>query len=61
VNVPSWLLWYSAEYDGAPGRPGQFFELTSSTSCQPSLSASRNATPDPMVSGRYFFPNAPLL
>ena len=28
---------------------------------QPSPSASRNAQPDPIVSGRYFFPALPLL
>src|SRR6185295_13507412 len=30
-------------------------------SCQPSLSKSRKAQPVPIVSGRYFFPKAPLL
>src|SRR5262245_35106762 len=30
-------------------------------SCQPSPSASSTTTPDPIVSGRYFLPNAPLL
>src|SRR5690349_25056490 len=30
-------------------------------SCQPSLSYSRNAPPEPIVSGRYFLPKAPLL
>src|SRR5689334_15472691 len=30
-------------------------------SCQPSLSESRKAQPAPIVSGRYFLPNAPLL
>src|SRR5688500_11996655 len=30
-------------------------------SCQPSLSKSRKAPPEPIVSGRYFLPAAPLL
>src|SRR5882762_2271077 len=30
-------------------------------SCQPSLSKSRKAHPVPSVSGKYFFPKAPLL
>src|SRR6267378_7151386 len=30
-------------------------------SCQPSLSKSRKAQPVPSVSGKYFFPKAPLL
>ena len=30
-------------------------------SCRPSPSASKNATPEPIVSGRYFLPTAPLL
>src|SRR5204863_9769903 len=30
-------------------------------SCQPSLSKSRKAQPLPSVSGKYFFPKAPLL
>src|SRR6266850_3888963 len=36
-------------------------ELTSRMSCQPSLSKSRKAQPVPSVSGKYFFPKAPLL
>src|SRR3954467_5469978 len=61
VNVPSWLFRYSADDDGEGGRPGQFIEFTKNTSCHPSPSASKKTTPEPIVSGRYFFPNAPLL
>lgn len=42
-------------------RSGQAVELTIRMSCQPSLSKSRKAQPAPSVSGKYFFPNAPLL
>src|SRR5688572_16936767 len=62
VNVPSRLLRYSACSDALDaGRPGQFRELISSASCHPSPSASKNAAPEPIVSGKYFRPNAPLL
>src|SRR4030095_13827406 len=60
TNAP-WLFRYSAGTEPRPGRPGQLFELTSSRSCQPSPSASNHTAPDPIVSGRYFRPNAPLL
>src|SRR5689334_3635582 len=59
-NVPSLLLRYSACSDRRP-RGAQSFELISSRSNQPSPSASRNAAPDPSVSGRYFFPVLPAL
>src|SRR5687768_13776637 len=61
-NVPFRLLRYSAWRDVLDaGRPGQFRELISSASCHPSPSASKNAAPEPIVSGKYFRPNAPLL
>src|SRR5688572_22182946 len=60
-KVPFRLLRYSAWSDAVAGRPGQFRELINSASCHPSPSASKNAAPDPIVSGRYFLPNAPLL
>src|SRR4051812_25513079 len=61
VNVPFRLFRYNAEKEGPPVLPGQSRELISRISCQPSLSTSRKAAPEPTVSGRYFFPNAPLL
>ena len=42
-----------------PARPVR--RVDEQESCQPSPSASRKATPDPSVSGRYFLPKAPLL
>jgi hypothetical protein len=36
-------------------------EFTKKMSCLSSPSKSRNTTPEPMVSGRYFWPNAPLV
>src|SRR5688500_17036659 len=60
-KVPFRLLRYSAWSDAVAGRPGQFRELINSASCHPAPSASKNAAPDPIVSGRYFRPNAPLL
>src|SRR5262245_44444328 len=61
VNVPLRLLRYNAWRDSDAGRPGQLLELMNRMSGQPSPSASKNATPEPIVSGKYFFPNAPLL
>src|SRR6185295_12989036 len=60
VNVPLRLLRYSAWSDFLP-RGCQSRLLISSTSSQPSPSASNSATPAPNVSGRYFLPARPLL
>src|SRR5258707_15518631 len=60
VKVPLWLLWYRA---GSEVRPfeSQSGLLISRMSSQPSPSASKRATPEPSDSGRYFFPDLPLL
>src|SRR5258705_5306356 len=60
VKVPLWLLWYRA---GSEVRPfeSQSRLLISRMSSQPSPSASKRATPEPSDSGRYFFPDLPLL
>src|SRR2546426_10085228 len=60
VNVPFLLLRYSADRDLRP-RGVQSLLLMSRMSGQPSPSASKNAPPDPSVSGRNFFPARPLL
>jgi hypothetical protein len=61
VKVPFLLLRYSASAERAVfGRPGHVVDCTRTMSCQPSPSTSTNAQPDPIVSGRYFFPNAPF-
>src|SRR5918994_1686964 len=60
VNVPFLLLRYSACSERrAPGF--QSLELITSMSGQPSALASRNAAPEPSVSGRNFLPARPLL
>jgi len=61
VKVPFLSLRYSASAGrGAFGRPGHTVDCTRTMSCQPSPFTSTKAHPDPIVSGRYFFPNAPL-
>src|SRR4051794_10713642 len=61
VKVPLPLLRYKAGKEDGPVLPGQFVEFTTKMSCQPSPSTSRNAAPEPIVSGRYLRPKAPLL
>src|SRR5829696_158453 len=60
VKVPFLLLRYRPWRERrAPGF--QFLELIRSTSGQASAFASRNAAPEPSVSGRNFLPARPLL
>src|SRR5688572_20043301 len=66
-NVPLALFRYSACRARGPDvvlpraeSRGHAFELISRMSSHPSPSASANAPPEPIVSGRYFLPAAPL-
>ena len=60
LNVPLRLLRYKRCVDfGVFGVHGLL--LISSMSGQPSPSTSRNAQPEPRVSGNHFFPDLPLL
>ena len=60
VNVPFLLLRYRAWSERRP-LGCQSLLLTSRMSGQPSPSASKNAQPEPTVSGRYFLPARPVL
>ena len=60
VNVPLRLLRYSARQRSAAARR-PVLAVDSRMSGQPSPSTSKNAQPEPIVSGRHFFPARPLL
>ena len=57
VNLPAPLFRYSALSDRLPARGVQSRPFTRNTSSQPSPSTSKNAAPDPIVSGSHFLPS----